>query len=99
MVKARDSVHAIRIVGVALAVTCALLAGVGAATPAFANAAGTNEPLRGGAVAAFIEVLVGRLVGAGVAFLVFGILLALAPGHDGGDLRDRVTRVRAWFAE
>jgi hypothetical protein len=99
MVKARDRVHAIRIVGVALAVAGALLAGVGAATPAFANAAGTNEPLRGGAVAAFIEVLVGRLVGAGVAFLVFGILLALAPGHDGGDLRDRVTRVRAWFAE
>jgi hypothetical protein len=29
---------------------------------------------------------------------VIGLLLALAPGHDGGDLRDRADRVRAWFA-
>jgi hypothetical protein len=99
MVKARDRVHAIRIVGVVLAVAGALLLGVGVASPAFSTAAGTNDPLRGGAVQAFIEVLMGRLVGAGQAFVVFGLLLALAPGHDGGDLRHRVTRLQAWVAE
>jgi len=99
MWKARDRVHAMRVVGVMVAVTGALLAGVGAATPALATAAGTNEPLRGEAVAAFIDVLVGRLVGAGKAFIVVGLLLALAPGHDGGDLRHRAMRVRAWVAE
>ena len=53
--------------------------------------AGTDtDPLRGDAVASFIAVLVGRLVGAGQLFFVLGLALALAPGHDGGDLRDRV---------
>jgi hypothetical protein len=98
MVKARERVRAIRTVGVTLAVTGALLLGVGAATPAFASVAGTADPLRGDAVATFIEVLVGRLIAAGQAFLLLGVLLALAPGHDGGDLRDRVDRIRAWFA-
>ena len=42
--------------------------------------------------------LVGRIVGAGQGFLVIGLLLALAPGRDGGDLRVRADRVRAWFA-
>jgi len=97
VVKARDRVHAIRVVGVALAVGGALLLGVGFATPAFSTVAATNDPGRGEAVAAFIEVLVGRLVGAGQAMVVVGLLLALAPGHDGGDLGDRVTRLRAWI--
>ena len=96
--RARDRVHAIRAVGVILAVAGALLLGVGVASPAFSSAAATNNPGRGDAVAAFIDVLVGRLVGAGKGMLVIGILLALAPGHDGGDLRHRVERVRAWFA-
>jgi hypothetical protein len=99
MVKARERVRAIRTVGVTLAVAGALLLGVGAATPAFASVAGTADPLRGDAVATFIEVLVGRLIAAGQAFLLLGVLLALAPGHDGGDLRDRVDRIRAWFAD
>jgi hypothetical protein len=99
MVYARERVRAIRTVGVTLAVAGGLLLGLGFATPAFATVAGTSEPLRGDAVAAFIAVLVGRLVGAGQAFFVFGLALALAPGHDGGDLQDRVARVRAWFAE
>jgi hypothetical protein len=97
MVKARDRVRAIRTVGVTLAVSGGLLMGVGFATPAFSVVAGTAEPLRGDAVAAFIAVLVGRLIGAGQAFFVFGLALALAPGHDGGDLRHRVERVRTWF--
>src|SRR4051794_352747 len=100
MVKARERVRAIRTVGVTLAVAGGLLLGVGLATPAFASVAGTAvDPLRGDAVAAFIAVLVGRLIGAGQLFFVLGLAVALAPGHDGGDLRDRVARVRAWFAE
>ena len=99
MVYARERVRAIRTVGVTLAVAGGLLLGLGFATPAFSVVAATNDPLRGDAVAAFIAVLVGRLVGAGQAFFVFGLALALAPGHDGGDLPDRVARVRAWFAE
>ena len=76
MVKARERVRAIRTVGVTLAVAGGLLVGVGFATPAFSSVAGTADPLRGDAVAAFIEVLVGRLIGAGQAFLVVGLLLA-----------------------
>ncbi len=99
MVKARDRVHAIRVVGVSTAVGGALLTGVGLSSPALASVASTNDPGRGEAVATFIEVLVGRLSGAGLAFILLGILLALAPGHDGGDLRDRVVRIRAWIAD
>jgi hypothetical protein len=98
MVKARDRVRAIRTVGVTVAVAGGLLLGVGVATPAFSSVAATNDPFRGDAVAAFIVVLVGRLIAAGQAFFVFGLALALAPGHDGGDLRHRAGRVRDWFA-
>ena len=45
--RARDRVHAIRAVGVILAVGGALLMGIGASTPAFAAAAETNAPGRG----------------------------------------------------
>ncbi len=96
--RARDRVHALRVIGVAGAVAGAVLIGVGAATPAFAEVAGTNAPGRGEAVAQFIDVLLGRLVGAGKGFVVVGIALALAPGHDGGDLRDRWERIQAWVA-
>ncbi|MET0894575.1 MAG: hypothetical protein ABWY80_01865 [Acidimicrobiia bacterium] len=95
--RARDHVHAIRAIGVSIAVGGALIMGVGLAVPIFAVVAATNDPGRGDAVAAFIDVLVGRLYGAGKAMLVIGLLLALAPGHDGGDLRHRVDRVREWF--
>jgi hypothetical protein len=95
--RADDRVHAIRVVGVILAVAGALIYGVGAATPAFSNAAATSNPGRGPAVAEFLEVLFGRLEGAGKAMIVVGLALALAPGHDGGDLANRWTRVRAWF--
>jgi hypothetical protein len=94
--KSKDRVHAIRVTGILLAVAGALLFGIGATTPAFADAAGTNDPGRGEAVARFIEVLLGRLVGAGKGMVVVGIALALAPGHDGGDLRHRWARARAW---
>jgi NADH:ubiquinone oxidoreductase subunit 6 (subunit J) len=97
--KARDRVRAIRIAGVTMAIAGGLGLGIGAATPGFAYVAATNDPGRGDAVAAFIEVLTGRLVGFGQALVLLGMLLALAPGHDGGDLADRVSRIRAWFAE
>ncbi len=96
--RARDRVHALRVIGVAGAVAGALLIGIGGATPAFAEVAATNAPGRGDAVAQFIDVLLGRLVGAGKGFVVVGIVLALAPGHDGGDLQHRVARARAWVA-
>jgi NADH:ubiquinone oxidoreductase subunit 6 (subunit J) len=97
--KARDQVRAIRICGVSMAIGGGVGLGIGAATPAFASVAATNDPGRGDAVAAFIEVLTGRLVGAGQVLVLLGLLLALAPGHDGGDLAHRVVRIRAWFAE
>ncbi|HEY3723857.1 MAG TPA: hypothetical protein VGN59_10925 [Acidimicrobiia bacterium] len=96
MARARDRVRAIRTVGIVLAVSGALLAGVGAATPALAAVAANGDAARGEAVAAFIGVLIGRLVGAGLAFILIGLAVALAPGKDGGDLRDRVQRVRGW---
>ncbi len=99
IVKARERVRAIRTVGVTLAVAGGLLLGVGFATPAFASVAATTDPGRGEAVAAFIGVLIGRLVGAGQFFLVLGLLTALAPGSDGGDLRYRVEQLKAWVAE
>ena len=96
--KAGDRVHAIRVSGILLAIAGALLLGIGATTPLFSHAAATNDPGRGEAVAAFIDVLVGRLVGAGQGMVVVGIALALAPGHDGGDLAHRWTRTKAWVA-
>jgi hypothetical protein len=95
--RARDRVHAIRVVGVTMAVVGALLVGFGAATPVFAVAAATNDPLRGAAVAEFIEVLLGRLVGGGLALILGGLLLAFAPGRDGGDLAGRAHRAREWW--
>ena len=97
-VRARDRVHALRAIGITLAITGALGVGIGAATPAFASVAATNAPGRGDAVGAFIEELVGRLVGAGKAFVVIGVLLALTPGRDGGDLRHRADRLKDWVA-
>ena len=95
--RARERVRAVRTVGVVLAAGGALLMGFGAATPAFAAVAGTVDPGRGDAVAAFAEVLLGRLLGGGQAIVLLGLLLAFAPGHDGGDLAARRLRFRAWI--
>ncbi len=97
MVRARDRVHAIRAVGMTMAVVGALLVGFGAASPLVAAVAAGNEPLRGDAVAAFVETLAGRLTGSGWALILVGIAIALAPGPDGGDLVDRARRLRAWW--
>ncbi|MFI5047937.1 MAG: hypothetical protein ACHQIG_12800, partial [Acidimicrobiia bacterium] len=99
LARARDKVHAIRAIGVIMAVGGGLLLGIGASTPVLSVAAGTNQPGRGEAVAVFIEVLVGRLVGVGRGMVVVGLALALAPGRDGGDLRHRVERIRSWATD
>src|SRR6185312_3741861 len=82
-VKSRDPVHAVRFGGFSLGIGGALLIGLGEATPVFAKFAGDQELGRGKAVAAFVHVLLGRLVGAGFALLLLGVLFALAPGRDG----------------
>ena len=96
-VKAKDPVHAIRFTGLTLAVAGALPIGLGLATPLFAAIGQDTDPGRGAAVAAFIKVLLGRLVGAGWVVAVVGLLLAFVPGRDGADLPTRYRRLRDWF--
>jgi len=57
-----------------------------------------GDPLRSEAVAEFVGLLTGRLTGAGLALILFGLALALAPAGDGGDLGDRWGRLRGWVA-
>ena len=94
--KAAEPVPAVRTVGVTMAVSGALLAGVGFSTPVIGAVVAPDDSLRAGAVAAFVATLTGRLTGAGLALIVLGLALALAPGKDGGDLGDRWQRMRAW---
>jgi hypothetical protein len=94
--KARDPVHAVRFSGLSMAVAGSLIIGLGAATPLFARVADTpSDPGRGAAVAAFIGVLFGRLVGAGGALALLGLLLAFVPGRDGAGFAVRARRWRA----
>ena len=97
--RARDRIHAVRFIGMTGATMGALLIGFGAATPLLADAASTNDPGRGDAVAAFVDVLLGRLVGAGKVFVLVGLVLVFAPGRDGGDLLGRARRARQWVTE
>jgi hypothetical protein len=96
--RAADTVAALRTVGVVLAVSGAILAGFGAAAPVVGAVVSPEDPLRANAVGEFVGLLTGRLTGAGLAFILMGLVLALAPGGDGGDLGERARRVRAWFA-
>lgn len=96
LARASDRVRAVRSVGVTMAISGALLAGFGAATPVVGAVAAPDDPARADAVAAFVRILTGRLAGAGLALIVLGLALALAPGKDGGDLADRWRRTRAW---
>ena len=57
-----------------------------------------NDPFRGDAVAEFVHLFTGRLTGAGLALMLFGLALALAPAADGGDLGERWRRMLAWVA-
>jgi hypothetical protein len=97
--RAADPVRAVRSVGVVMAISGALLAGIGAATPVIGEVVAPLDPGRADAVAGFVAVLTGRLTGAGLGMIVLGLALALAPGRDGGDLAARWQRGRDWFAE
>jgi hypothetical protein len=94
--RAADQVAALRTVGVVVAVAGAILAGFGIAAPVVGAIVAPNDPLRGDAVAEFVQLLTGRLTGAGLALILTGLAVALAPAGDGGDLGDRVRRVRGW---
>lgn len=96
--RSADRVAALRTVGVVLAVAGALVAGIGAGSPVLGGIVAPDDPGRGRAVAAFVEVLTGRITGAGLTMILLGIMLALAPGRDGGDLADRARRFREWVA-
>ena len=98
LVKARDPVHATRFVGLTMLIAGALPIGLGFATPVFAAVGANEDPGRGAAVAAFVHVLLGRLVAAGWAVSVIGLLLALVPGRDGASLTERWNRARVWIA-
>ncbi len=94
--RAADRVAALRTVGVVMSVGGAILAGFGIAAPVVGAIVAPNDPLRGDAVAEFVRLLTGRLTGAGLGLILLGLALALAPAGDGGDLGDRVRRVRSW---
>jgi hypothetical protein len=96
--KADDRVRAVRTVGMYVAVAGALLVGLGGATPVLGAVVSGTDPGRAEAIAAFIEVLTGRLVGAGLALVLIGLCLAFAPGKDGGDLKARWRRYRAYWS-
>jgi hypothetical protein len=97
LIKAKEPVQATRFMGFTMAIAGALPIGLGIATPLFRDLGANADPGRGAAVAAFIKVLLGRLVGAGWAMSIVGLLLAFAPGHDGATIGTRATRVRSWF--
>ncbi len=96
MRRARDRVAAVRTVGVVLAISGAVLGGIGAAAPVVGNVVAPDDPLRSDAVAEFVSLLTGRLTGAGLALILVGLSLALAPAGDGGDLGDRWRRLVGW---
>ena len=64
LAKAEEPVRATRFIGFTMALAGALPIGLGIATPLFASLGANADPGRGPAVAAFIKVLFGRLVGA-----------------------------------
>ncbi len=94
--RAVDGVFAVRTVGVVMAVAGGLLAGIGAAAPVVGDVVAPDDRLRSDAVAEFVNLLTGRLTGAGLALILVGLALALAPAGDGGDLADRWLRLRRW---
>jgi hypothetical protein len=96
--RAADPVAAVRTVGVVMAVSGAVLAGFGAAAPVVGGIVAPTDPLRADAVAEFVSLLTGRLTGAGLGLILFGLALALAPAADGGDLGERWQRLRSWVA-
>ena len=97
LLKAKEPIRAVRFIGFTMAIAGAIPVGLGLASPLFGYIGNNPEPARGAAVAAFIKVLLGRLVGAGWALSIVGFLLAYAPGRDGASMGTRVLRARDWF--
>ena len=98
LAKAEEPVRATRFMGFTMALAGALPIGLGLATPLFAHLGANADPGRGPAVAAFIKVLLGRLVAAGWAMSILGLLLAFAPGSDGATVGTRAARARSWLS-
>ncbi len=96
MRRARDRVVAVRTVGVVMSISGAVLAGIGAAAPVVGIVVAPDDPLRSNAVSEVVGLLTGRLTGAGLAAILIGLCLALAPAADGGDLGDRRRRLVSW---
>jgi hypothetical protein len=95
---AEDRTHAVRFIGFTFMVAGVFPIGVELATPLLPSIDGaTTDPGLGAAIAAFVRVLLSRLVDSGWALLIVGLLLALAAGADGGDLAARRQRARAWL--
>lgn len=97
LLKAKEPVRATRFIGFTMAIAGALPIGLGIATPLFAYVGANADPGRGRAVAAFVKVLLGRLVGAGWVMSVLGLLLVFSPGQDGATVGTRLERARDWF--
>jgi DNA-binding PucR family transcriptional regulator len=77
--RADDQVAALRTIGVVMAVSGAILAGVGVAAPVVGAIVAQGDELRSEAIAEFVQLLTGRLTGAGLALILFGLAGARAP--------------------
>ena len=91
--RAADPVRAVRTIGVTMAISGALLAGLGAATPVIGDVVAPSDPGRAGAVAAFVAVLTGRLTGAGYALILIGLALGPCAGQGRRGPRGSVASV------
>ena len=94
--RAADPVRAVRSIGVTMAISGALLAGLGAATPVIGGVVAPDGPAAR-PVPSRVRRRADRTADrCGPRAHLIGLALALAPGKDGGDLADRWRRVQAW---
>jgi hypothetical protein len=100
LMNATEPIRGVRFIGLTMAIAGVLPIGLGAASPLFGLLGRNVDPGRGAAVASFVDVLLGRLVGAGWVVVVVGLLIAYTPGRDCADPRERLARtairVRRW---
>ena len=93
---AADRSRALRISGESLAVSGALLGGVGLAGPTYAWLTDGVESKRADAIVEFVGRLVGRLQGAGFTMLVVGLLILVGLNSNGPDVWRRVRCAHRW---
>ncbi len=89
---AADRSRSLRISGESLAVSGALLGGVGLAGPTYAWLTDGAESKRADAIVEFVGRLVGRLQGAGFIMLVVGLLILVGLNSNGPDVWRTVRR-------